>query len=669
MTSRIPLHPRRARAFALGAVALACVQLSWAAGRIERASGDVSVIDRDAKPRAAVAGERVQAGDTVLTGSDGELLLATDDGGLLVVRPASRVLVERYRAEGRDDDEAVLRLQRGALRVVSGWIGQTAPRRYQVITATATATLGAQNTDHEVQVLEQGAGAGTLSRVRQGRVLLSRDQGDALTVEAGQVAAAVPGQPPKPLEHAPEGAFASAALDERANALQPALAREAAQQLQQRQRAWRLGGGESAQHSGPNVTPVVPSPKISTQCRPDSPAQRVLDEVLRAYESGDVATLQRRLDPAFIGYASVIDSALRERQLQYQTRILALDRTMQCGPNVSVIHFGWEKRYLAAGTLTPQMQTGRASVLIFGSGAELADTWRVTSVAGSSPFVAPPPAAPAPSPAPAPPPATPATFAVSPASISLGALPSACTTPPAPATVPVVVSVSATQPVQLTAGAGGPGSCLFTGSPPTSCAPVSASGGSATGVPIASSSALVCSGVPNNNLAALFNVMGSASQVVNVPPGVPTTVSVNVPMSGSTPAVVLGSGAPPSMVNATAVRSCPVRVTGAAPPPAAPVCAPSPASVPVSFVVTDAARGAVASVPLLATTPAGDQQTLFAVNAGGGSYVLNALPVVKNPAAVVPQNGRIELPGPTVVTLTYQPAQGAPLVRTLAVTP
>ncbi len=691
----------RARRFAVGVVALASIQAVWGAGTVDRVAGEVSVLDLDAKPRAVTQGDRLRQGETIVTGREGELLLLTDDSGALAVRPFSRVLIERYQANGTADDSAVLRLLRGGLRAVTGWIAKSAPKNHRVVTATAT--IGVRGTDHEVQVVDEGAEAGTHSRVRDGAVTLANEAG-SLDIEAGQVGrAASAGMAPVALPQPVEGVFKPALLDARLDAIKPQAERNAPVRLQEKQRALRTGGGTSAQSPGLNTAPISSgAAQISTQCAPGSPALRIFEEVLRAYESGDIATLQRRLDPSFIGYASVIDAALRERQQQFQARIFTLDRTMQCGPNVSVINFAWEKRYLAAAGLTPQLQTGRASLLIFGAGNDTSSNWRVTSIAGSSPFVAPAvPIAPAPLPGPAPapmpgqpgapaptpgtppapgtpapapvsaPPAAPASFIATPSVVSFSTLPQSCAVPPPATTVPVTLNVGATQGASLPPGTPSTAaSCL----PPTGffapCTVTASGGASATALGDTVVSGPACTGViVNNQPIALITMPGTTSQVVNVPPGVPTTVTINVPTSRVFNGTNFTPGTPYT-ATATGVKACQILVGAPpAPAPAAPVCTPTAGTVAVNWTITDPARGAVASVPVLATTNAGDRQTFFATPVGGGRYMFSSLPVTANAAGVTPDNGRLELFGGALITLTYQPASGPALVQVLSVTP
>ena len=134
-------------------------------------------------------------------------------------------------------------------------------------------------------------------------------------------------------------------------------------------------------------------PAVSVQCRPDSPAARALDLLLRGYESGDLNLLQQRLAPDLPGLGFVLDGVARQR-LAPQTRLTITERQMQCGPDVTVIDFAWEKRWLDGSALTPRLAQGRSAVLISGLGQGLDGPWRLSGLVGDNPFAAPVAAAP-----------------------------------------------------------------------------------------------------------------------------------------------------------------------------------------------------------------------------------------------------------------------------------
>lgn len=151
------------------------------AGRFERIEGSVAVLDGAGAKRQAVAGAPVGVGERVetQTGATAHVLLA--DGGLLVVRPDSTVAVLQYRAQAKPDDGASLSLLRGALRMVTGWLGKTQPR--SVMVTTSTATLGIRGTDFELLDNAQGSHV----HVTSGEVLLGNAAGD-VAIRPGEMA-------------------------------------------------------------------------------------------------------------------------------------------------------------------------------------------------------------------------------------------------------------------------------------------------------------------------------------------------------------------------------------------------------------------------------------------------------------------------------------------------
>lgn len=152
-----------------------------AAGRFERIEGAVTVLDAAGAKRPAVAGAPVGVGERVETQTGATAHVTLADGGLLVVRPDSSVAVLQYRAQAKPDDGASLSLLRGALRMVTGWLGKTQPR--SVLVTTNTATLGIRGTDFELLDNPQGSHVHVIS----GEVLMGNTAGD-VTIRPGEMA-------------------------------------------------------------------------------------------------------------------------------------------------------------------------------------------------------------------------------------------------------------------------------------------------------------------------------------------------------------------------------------------------------------------------------------------------------------------------------------------------
>ena len=148
------------------------------AGKVELVEGDVTLYDRAQASRRVRVGEPLFEGDGIVTGRDGELHVAMDDGGYLAVRPNTRMSVIAYQAQGREDDRSIFSLVAGSFRSITGFVGRHNPRAYQV--RTQTATIGIRGTDHEPMVIPAGAPggeAGTYDKVNAGGTFIESTQG------------------------------------------------------------------------------------------------------------------------------------------------------------------------------------------------------------------------------------------------------------------------------------------------------------------------------------------------------------------------------------------------------------------------------------------------------------------------------------------------------------
>ncbi len=143
------------------------------AGRVEFIEGDVRFIDAFQQTRRPVKGDELRAGDTIVTGRDGEVHLDMDDGGYLAARPNTRLKVVDYRADGGKNDRSILDLIAGTFRSITGWIPRVAPKGYRV--TMTTATLGIRGTDHEPLIIPEGSAlgeAGAYDKVNEGSTIL-----------------------------------------------------------------------------------------------------------------------------------------------------------------------------------------------------------------------------------------------------------------------------------------------------------------------------------------------------------------------------------------------------------------------------------------------------------------------------------------------------------------
>ena len=148
------------------------------AGKVDLVEGDVTVYDRAKVGRKVRVGESLYEGEGVVTGRDGELHVAMDDGGYLAIRPNTNMSILAYQAQGREDDRSILNLVAGSFRSITGWVGRYNPKAYQV--RTPTATIGIRGTDHEPMVIPEHAPngeAGTYDKVNAGGTYIESVRG------------------------------------------------------------------------------------------------------------------------------------------------------------------------------------------------------------------------------------------------------------------------------------------------------------------------------------------------------------------------------------------------------------------------------------------------------------------------------------------------------------
>jgi hypothetical protein len=343
---------------------------AYAAGQIDLVEGNVNIMNKSGELRIPARGARVEAGDLITTGHDGEIQIITDDNGLLALRSNTSLKIEAYRAEGGQDDNVTMRLLRGSFRSITGWIGKIQPKNYVV--HTASATLGIRGTDHVPLVVENGPEAGTYDKVNAGGTVLDTPFGK-IEIGPGQ-AGFMPKdgtQPPKLLDKIPalyQPSRHEAAIEKTKEMLEQTTD----EKLKEKQR------GNAAKGAGTDGKPKIGDMEAGRR------AAAALDEILRAYEMGNTNFIRSRLDPAMIGYQRLLDDIVVETNQCIQMRFNLLDTQIQAGPDLVVIQTDWEKRCLQMPTFTPRLDTGHTTFLM-----HLGTTgWAVSAISGLNPLAA-----------------------------------------------------------------------------------------------------------------------------------------------------------------------------------------------------------------------------------------------------------------------------------------
>jgi hypothetical protein len=149
-----------------------------AAGKVALVEGDVRFLDGNRRMRRPGSGEPIYEGESIVTGTDGEVHLQMEDGGYVAVRPATRMRIVNFRAEGDAEDRSIIALLEGSFRSVTGWIAKSG--RDRAVVRTPTATIGIRGTEHEPLVIPAGSALGepgTYDRVHFGETEIRTKQG------------------------------------------------------------------------------------------------------------------------------------------------------------------------------------------------------------------------------------------------------------------------------------------------------------------------------------------------------------------------------------------------------------------------------------------------------------------------------------------------------------
>jgi hypothetical protein len=121
-------------------------------GQIKNVAGPVYLL-RENIQRPAKAGERLQAADTVKTGTNGSVGITLIDNSRLSLGPNSHVELKQFRFNPTTEEgESLTELKRGTLAIVSGQIAKRSPDAMKV--QTPTTILGVRGTTFAIKVDE-----------------------------------------------------------------------------------------------------------------------------------------------------------------------------------------------------------------------------------------------------------------------------------------------------------------------------------------------------------------------------------------------------------------------------------------------------------------------------------------------------------------------------------
>jgi len=120
------------------------------AARVDFAIGNVAAVNRAGQSRPVAKGAQIDEGETINTNSERAQLRFTD-GAYVSLQPQSEFRIDQYRYEGKQDgsERTLVSLLKGGLRTITGFVGRTNKKNYQV--STAVATIGIRGTEYTIQ--------------------------------------------------------------------------------------------------------------------------------------------------------------------------------------------------------------------------------------------------------------------------------------------------------------------------------------------------------------------------------------------------------------------------------------------------------------------------------------------------------------------------------------
>jgi FecR protein len=582
-------------------------QQTLAFGMAKAVTGNVAIINVDGNTRALQQGGRIEARETIVTGDAAEALIKTDDDGVMLIKSNSQFLVESFSAKGNAQDNFAVKLLKGAFRGVTGFIGKTAPKHYRV--KTLTATIGIRGTDYELEITQENNLYSTFAKVNAGEISVT-NRGISVNVLAKQFASAPANAPPQLLDEPPAGLFKPSQLEAQTQELIDVNASGKA--LSTRQDEQLKGGGSAA----------TGETRIPNNCAGNNEAQRTLDAFIAAYERADVAYIQRRLDPAMIGYGTFLNAMMDDMNAQKQIRFLIQNRNVQCGSDLAVINFRWEKRYLDLTTFAPRLEAGQASVRSYLKAGE----WRLSGIVGDNPFAS---------------------------SLNNNATLTLALTQASFASFPQTCGPSPTSTLSGTATATQPLLGLVT--PPNACPPSTVGSCSIAGFTGVVSGVATCTSNPitTTPYSATGTIPFSSTGTANSN----TSVTVAISVTGNS-----GNGQ-----TASGSLSCTTTITY---PTGSPVCTVTPFIAGVGITLTSQNLVGVGSAQVEAIASNGDREVFVLNDTSGPAGTLKKLGFNVAGGPVVPNNGVITINGPMIVTFRYiDPKTGNVTTSVFNVTP
>lgn len=189
-----------------GAIGMAGAgQALAASGQFTFVTGDVRVVTAGNRTVPATRGMEVNAGDVIITGTDGMAQLSMIDAARLSLRSGTQMRIETYAAQTGGAEASVLSLVRGTLRTFTGLLSPNAREKFAMKTKVATVGIrGSGNILYHCEVdCPQDQGQQTPNDITINHTIegshnvFSTGFAQPLVTGPGQTVQVLQGQPPK----------------------------------------------------------------------------------------------------------------------------------------------------------------------------------------------------------------------------------------------------------------------------------------------------------------------------------------------------------------------------------------------------------------------------------------------------------------------------------------
>ncbi|MEI7613136.1 MAG: FecR domain-containing protein [Betaproteobacteria bacterium] len=159
---------------------LASVAHAGSPGTVISTSGPASLLAADGSVRMAKPGAPVNAGDTAVTGEQGQLHIRFSDDSMVQLHAKTQFRIDQYAFSGKADDDSkgFFSLLKGGFRTVTGLLGKYNRSTYRV--NTPAATIGIRGTEY-IARLDNGLHV----QVEHGEISLANRAG-SFSVSEGQ---------------------------------------------------------------------------------------------------------------------------------------------------------------------------------------------------------------------------------------------------------------------------------------------------------------------------------------------------------------------------------------------------------------------------------------------------------------------------------------------------